>query len=70
LQLRRFQNRLKSVWRNADDLRAMIFLELLTDKAPPSVKIVYHESMGKGLIADGLLLLAVRGQMDELIASN
>jgi len=48
----------------------VIFLELLTDKAPPFVKIVYHESMDKGPIADGLLLLAVRGQMGELIASN
>jgi hypothetical protein len=70
LQLLRFQNRLKSVCRNADDLRAVIFLELLTDKAPPFVKIVYHESMDKGLIADGLLVLAVRGQIDGLIASN
>jgi hypothetical protein len=48
----------------------VIFLELLTDNAPPFVKIVYHENMDKGLIADGLRLLAVRGQIDELIASN
>ena len=48
----------------------MIFLEPLTDKAPPLVKIVYHESMDKGLIADGLLLLAVSGQIDELSASS
>ncbi|MGB7439402.1 MAG: hypothetical protein WBQ61_24500 [Candidatus Acidiferrum sp.] len=46
------QYRLKSVGRNANNLQAAIFAELLTDAGPPIGKIIYDKNTNKELITD------------------